>query len=95
MQLHVLSRRSLQNLKDSERYNPLNLLNSGIYTLLRIAKRRNILYVSTAVEFGDVDDFAALPTDEDHQFGQENTRLAGQINAANYPLLKLIARFDD
>jgi hypothetical protein len=46
-----------------------------------------------------MDDSATLhslsPTDDDHQLGEEITLLAGQINAANYRLLKLIARFDD
>jgi hypothetical protein len=33
--------------------------------------------------------------DDDQKLGEEITLLAGQINAANYRLLKLIARFDD
>jgi hypothetical protein len=33
-------------------------------------------------------------TDEDEFLGQESTLLAGQINAANHRLWKLIARFD-
>ena len=32
--------------------------------------------------------------DEDDMLGQQITLLAGQINAANHRLLKLIARFD-
>jgi hypothetical protein len=39
--------------------------------------------------------FSPSPTDDDRLLGEEITLLAGQINAANYRLLKLIARFDD
>ena len=46
-----------------------------------------------------MEDHALLPTeshaDYDDQLGQQITLLAGQINAANYRLLKLIAEFDD
>ena len=33
--------------------------------------------------------------DEDEQLAEQITLLAGQVNAANYRLLKLIAAFDD
>ena len=33
--------------------------------------------------------------DEDQKLGEKITLLAGQINAANYRLIKLIAEFDD
>ena len=37
----------------------------------------------------------ATRADVDQQLGEEITLLAGQINAANYQLIKLIATFDD
>ncbi|MCZ6828802.1 MAG: hypothetical protein O7F73_04320 [Gammaproteobacteria bacterium] len=46
-----------------------------------------------------MNDLAVFPpesrADYDQQLGEEITLLAGQINAANYRLLKLIAEFDD
>jgi hypothetical protein len=46
-----------------------------------------------------MNDFTPPPLDSridyDQQLGEKITLLAGQINAANYRLLKLIAEFDD
>jgi hypothetical protein len=45
---------------------------------------------------GDLATFPPVSNDDDaHQLGEQITLLAGQINAANYQMLKLIARFDD
>ena len=46
-----------------------------------------------------MNDVATFPpenrADDDRQLGEEITLLCGQMNAANYRLLKLIATFDD